>query len=160
MAAGLQAWPSARVHLHRMLPGLTTERIFETVDVQGGRECMERLAAMDAGLDAAGRTVPLSQAVQPDRLLKGPGLATAAGVLGGILAYGGRAGRRDLLAAVGPGDRARIRSASGTGAGDFMLHTGELAAPSFTDRVYTAALQLRFGVTRMPGTSTGLCQLV
>ena len=76
------------------------------------------------------------------------------------MAYGGRAGRRDLLAAVGPGDRARIRSASGAGAGDFVLHTGELAAPSFTDRVYTAALQLRFGVTRMPGTSTGLCQLV
>ena len=38
LAAGLQAWPSVREHVGRILPELSPAQLMDAVDTQGGRD--------------------------------------------------------------------------------------------------------------------------
>ena len=73
----------------RIVPGITADEAMEAVDTSGGVECMRRLAERGAGLDADGKAVQMAAAIDVEKLLKGPELPTAAGILGGVLAFGG-----------------------------------------------------------------------
>ena len=124
-----------------MCPDLCEEQVQAAVSIEGGQECVRRLADLGIGLDAALRPVSCDQAVDADRLMRGGPVCTASGVMSALLAAGSSRQRAYLLRDLPRRCCARLRSCSGEGAADFLTMAPDASGSPFNEGEIRVALK-------------------